>query len=131
MFSILGGRMKISPDFLSFMSARDIVTGEFDISAKEGRILREIVAAYVTKNVITVNHILALKIVGSQATNHAILKNLINKKLVLSINDPLDLRIKHLKPSPSSLELFARLSNEFMRCANKKTKPVNVSIGRK
>jgi DNA-binding MarR family transcriptional regulator len=113
------------------MSARDIVTGEFDISAKEGRILREIVAAYVTKNVITVNHILALKIVGSQATNHAILKNLINKKLVLSINDPLDLRIKHLKPSPSSLELFARLSNEFMRCANKKTKPVNVSIGRK
>lgn len=122
--------MKISPDFLSFMSARDLVTGEFGISAKEGRILREVIAAYVNKDIITVNHVLALREVGSQATNHTLLKNLIKKNLVLSFNDPLDLRIKHLKPSSDTLELFARLSNEFTRCANKKTKPVNVSIAR-
>ena len=122
--------MKISPDFLSFMSARDLVTGEFGISAKEGRILREVIAAYVNKDIITVNYVLALREVGSQATNHTLLKNLIKKNLVLSFNDPLDLRIKHLKPSSDTLELFARLSNEFTRCANKKTKPVNVSIAR-
>ena len=123
--------MKISPDFLSFMSARDLVTGEFGISAKEGRILREVIAAYVNKDIITVNHVLGLREVGSQATNHTLLKNLIKKNLVLSFNDPLDLRIKHLKPSSDTLELFARLSNEFTRCANKKTKSVNVSIARK
>ena len=123
--------MKISPDFLSFMSARDLVTGEFGISAKEGRILREVIAAYVNKDIITVNHVLALREVGSQATNHTLLKNLIKKNLVLSFNDPLDLRIKHLKPSSDTLELFARLSAEFTRCANKKTKSVNVSIARK
>ena len=123
--------MKISPDFLSFMSARDLVTGEFGISAKEGRILREVIAAYVNKDIITVNHVLGLREVGSQATNHTLLKNLIKKNLVLSFNDPLDLRIKHLKPSSDTLELFARLSNEFTRCANKKTKLVNVSIARK
>ena len=122
--------MKISPDFLSFMSARDLVAGEFGISAKEGRILREVIAAYVNKDIITVNHVLALREVGSQATNHTLLKKLIKKNLVLSFNDPLDLRIKHLKPSSDTLELFSRLSNEFTRCANKKTKPVIVSIAR-
>ena len=123
--------MKISPDFLSLMSARDLITGEFGISAKEGRILREVIAAYANKDIITVNHVLALREVGSQATNHTLLKKLIKKNLVLSFNDPLDLRIKHLKPSSDTLELFARLSNEFTRCANKKTKSVNVSIARK
>ena len=123
--------MNISPDFLSFMSARDVVTGEFGVSAKEGRILQEVIAAYVNKDIITVNHVLALKDVGSQATNHTLLKSLIKKNLVLSFNDPLDLRIRHLKPSSDTLELFARLSAEFTRCANKKTKSVNVSIARK
>ena len=122
--------MKISPDFLSFMMARDLVTGEFDVSAKEGRILREIIAAYVNKDIITVNQILSLSEVGSQATNHSILKNLIKKKLVLSLNDPLDLRVRQLKPTPGTLELFSRLSAEFTRCANKKSKLVNVVISK-
>jgi len=113
------------------MSARDLVTGEFGVSAKEGRILREVIAAYVNKDIITVNHVLALRVVGSQATNHTLLKNLIKKNLVLSFNDPLDLRIKHLKPTPDTLELFARLSAEFTRYANKKTKLVNVVYHKK
>ena len=121
------GEMKISPDFLSFMSARDLVTAEFHVSRKETRILREIVAAYVKKDIITVNDILALREVGSQATNHSLLKNLIKKNLVLSLSDPLDLRTKHLKPTSDTLQLFSQLSSEFIRCANKKTKPVIVS----
>ena len=122
--------MKISPDFLSFMSARDVLTSEFEVSKKETRILRAVITAYVNKDIITVNDILALKDVGSQATNHATLKALIKKNLVLSVNDQRDLRIKHLKPTPDTLELFSRLSTEFTRCANKKSKPVNVSIVR-
>ena len=130
MLSILGGGMKISLDFLSFMSARDVLTSEFDVSKKETRILRAIITAYVNKDIITVNDILALKDVGSQATNHTTLKTLIKKNLVISVNDPLDLRIKHLKPTHDTLDLFVRLSAEFTRYANKKTKPVNVSIAR-
>ena len=119
--------MKISPDFLSFMSARDVLTSEFNVSKKETRILRAVITAYVNKDIITVNDILALKDVGSQATNHSTLKTLIKKNLVLSVNDPRDLRIKHLKPTSDTLELFSRLSTEFTRCSNKKSKLVNLA----
>ena len=123
--------MKISPDFLDFMRTRDAIAADNDLPIKEGLILREIVAAYINKEIFTVNQVLALNNIGSMATNHMMLKKLLQKKLVISSPNLTDKRIKHLLPSPIALNLFSRLSNEFVRCANKKSKLFTVPISRK
>ena len=102
------------------MDSRDVITREFDVPNKEGAILRRIVNAQLINRPITVNDILHLQDIGSPATNHAFLKKLIKRKLVKSIANAKDNRIKNLYPTEIALDLFEQLSKEFYKCAKRK-----------
>ena len=101
------------------MDARDVVTKKYDIPTKEGAILRRIVIAKINNETFTVNDVLQLRDVGSAATNHGFLKKLIKRKLVESVPNKKDQRIRNLYPTKLALELFVQLSKEFNKFCKK------------
>ena len=107
-------------NYLQFMDARDVIAKEFDIPNKEGAILRRIVIEKINNEPFTVNDVLHLQGLGSPATNHALLKKLIAKKMVLSIPNKEDSRIKNLSPTEETLKLFRQLSISFKKFSEKK-----------
>jgi len=109
----------VSINYLMFMDARDVVTKKYDIPTKEGAILRRIVIAKINNETFTVNDVLQLRDIGSPASNHSFLKKLIKRKLVESIPDENDHRIRNLYPTKLALELFAQLSKEFNKFCKK------------
>jgi len=109
----------VSVNYLMFMDARDVVTKKYDIPNKEGAILRRIVIAKINNETFTVNDVLQLKDIGSPASNHSFLKKLVKRKLVESIPDENDHRIRNLHPTKLALELFVQLSKEFNKFCKK------------
>ena len=103
----------ISLEYLVFMDERDNLLVDFDISFKEVRLLRYILFSYMQDRVSTVNDILPLSYLGSPSTNHTLLKRLVKKKFVLSIQSNNDQRVKNLVPSDKALQLFEQISTLF------------------
>jgi len=105
----------VSLNYLLFSGKRDELLREFGVTFQEVQYLRFIVQAFLENRPAMVNDILTLSYLGSASTNHSVLKRLIKKNLVNSVQSPQDQRVKHLVPSVETFELFKKISKLFSK----------------
>ena len=105
----------VSLNYLLFCGKREELVRESGVTFQEVQYLRFIVHAFLENRPATVNDILTLSYLGSASTNHSVLKRLIKKNLVNSVQSPQDHRVKHLVPSVETFELFKKISKLFSK----------------
>jgi hypothetical protein len=71
--------------------------------------------AYLNKHFFTVNEVIVWKELGSQASLHKRLHELVDHELVLLARQESDARIKIVKPTPKAKKLFAQLDRLMVK----------------
>lgn len=103
--------MATSFEYLDFINARDRINQKYDVDLKSCILLRAVLQAYSTDQLVTVSDVITLKHIASPVTLHTGIKELINKKLITTKSDPKDGRIKYLVPTARALKLYRELSD--------------------
>jgi DNA-binding MarR family transcriptional regulator len=97
--------------FIKFREETIKLFNQYGVSIKLNAILCFIVESHYRDHQLTVTETISQKHIASQATLHANIKELITLNLVEIIIDNTDARIKFLKPTKTTLELFKKLDN--------------------
>lgn len=107
------GEMDISPSYFEFLAFREKVLDHHGISNKECLFLRSVVENGLQGAPVRVTDMLARRRIGSPASLHALMKQLIEKRLIFVQQAETDQRIKFLHPTPRALKMYRQLSQAF------------------
>jgi DNA-binding MarR family transcriptional regulator len=89
------------------------INKNYHVNDRQAFILDYICAQYLSHKVCDINNIILLKTAGSQATLHAVTKELAELNLIEVGIDPIDNRVKNVLPTPFSFTTFEDFSNFF------------------
>ncbi|WP_173960070.1 hypothetical protein [Polynucleobacter arcticus] len=101
--------------YFIYMDTKDLIHKKYQINDRECFVLRMITQSYLQNQAMRVSDVLRLKEFASPATLHNILKSLIKKKSLSVSTDPKDGRVKYLKPTTMTLNMYREMTGEFIK----------------
>ena len=96
--------------FLNCVNALEVKAGEVKIDSMEEQLLNAVMMGYSNGQVILVGDLLVLGNIGSQATLHGRLKNLVSAGYVKLVVDSVDSRKKRVLPTKLAIRYYEKLS---------------------
>ena len=105
--------------YLNFMNQVKQLNKQFDLSYYEIELLDTAAKAHFSEQLIFVGDLIYQRNIATQATLHAVLKKLIEKKLLSTKSHEEDGRAKKVTLTKTSLEHYKRLHREINRASTK------------
>jgi DNA-binding MarR family transcriptional regulator len=102
-------------EYLSKVDKARSINKSYHINDRQAFILDFICEKYLSHNTCHIKEIILLKTVGSQATLHAVTKELVKLNLIKVSVDLVDKRIKNVLPTPLALKRLKTLVAIFQK----------------
>jgi DNA-binding MarR family transcriptional regulator len=102
-------------EYLSKVDKARSINKSYHINDRQAFILDFICEKYLSHNTCHIKEIILLKTVGSQATLHAVTKELAKLNLIKASIDLVDKRIKNVLPTPLALKRLKTLVAIFQK----------------
>jgi DNA-binding MarR family transcriptional regulator len=107
--------VKVMLECLSKIDKARLINKSYHVNDRQAFILDYICEKYLSHNTCHIKDIILLKTVGSQATLHAVTKDLARLNLIKVNIDPIDKRIKNVLPTPLAIKRLKTLVAIFQK----------------
>ncbi|WP_353203031.1 hypothetical protein, partial [Polynucleobacter sp.] len=107
--------VKVMLECLSKIDKARLINKSYHINDRQAFILDFICEKHLSHKTCHIKEIILLKTVGSQATLHAVTKELAKLNLIKVNIDPIDKRIKNVLPTPLALKRLKTLVAIFQK----------------